>query len=284
MVAYASRKLSPAEKKYAQIQREALSIVYGVQKFRQYLLGRKFCLLTDHKPLLTVFHPEKGIPEMISSRLQRWAIILSAYTYEVKHKPSEQHGNADGLSRLPLEFDTEWTDESEDTVCLLEQQQLSQLPIKASDIRQATAQDPVLSKVYNFTMRGWPNSIRSLPSNLKPFYKHQFNLSTFNGCLLLGLRVVIPKKYHSPVLKLLHEGHPGITRMKSLATLHVWWPTINADIEQTVQSCSNCQETARDPVRVPLHQWDIPRTPWQRLHIDYAGPYRSTMWLLLIDA
>ena len=65
VVAYASSKLSPAKKKYAQIQREALSIVYGVQKFRQYLLGCKFCLLTDHKPLLSVFHPEKGIPEMI---------------------------------------------------------------------------------------------------------------------------------------------------------------------------------------------------------------------------
>ena len=56
--------------------------------------------------------------------------------------------------------------------------------------------------------------------------------------------------------------------MKSLARLHVWWPTINVDIEQTVQSCSNYQETARDPVRVPLHQWDIPRNPWQHLHID----------------
>ena len=72
--------------------------------------------------------------------------------------------------------------------------------------------------------------------------------------------------------------------MKSLARLHVWWPTIDTDIQQTVQSCYNCQETARDPVRVPLHQWDIPRNPWQRLHIDYAGPYRGTMWLLLIDA
>ena len=119
VVAYASRKLGPPEKKYTQIQREALSIVYRVQKFHQYLLGRKFCLLTDHKPLLTVFHPEKGIPKMISSRLQCWAIILSAYTYEVKHKPSEQHGNPDGLLHLPLEFDREWTDKTEDTVCLL---------------------------------------------------------------------------------------------------------------------------------------------------------------------
>ena len=72
--------------------------------------------------------------------------------------------------------------------------------------------------------------------------------------------------------------------MKSLARPHVWWLSIDADIQQTVESCSNCQETARDPVRVLLHQWDIPRNPWQHLHIDYAGPYRGIMWLLLINA
>ena len=80
---------------------------------------------------------------------------------KVKHKPSGQYGNVDGLLRLPLEFDTEWTDETEDTVCFLEQQQLNQTPIKASDIHQATAKDPVLSKVYSFTMQGWPYPVTS---------------------------------------------------------------------------------------------------------------------------
>ena len=80
----------------------------------------------------------------------------------------------------------------------------------------------MLSKVYNFTVRGWPDSIRSLPSDLRPFHKHRFNLSTFNGCLLLGHTVVIPNKYHLSALKLLHEGHPGRTHTNSLARPRVW--------------------------------------------------------------
>jgi len=97
-IAYASHKLTKAEANYAQIQKEALSIVFGVKKFRQYLLGREFRLYTDHKPLLSIFHPRKGIPEVAASRLQRWAITLAAYDYEVHYKPSTQHGNADALS------------------------------------------------------------------------------------------------------------------------------------------------------------------------------------------
>ena len=154
------------KRNYAQIQKEALAIIFGVQKFRQYLLGCKFCLITDHKPLLTIFHPAKGIPKTAASRLQRWAIVLSAYNYEVKCQPSEKHGNADALSRLPLDKDEDCVDDPDDTMCLLEQQQLNHLPIKATDIQRETSTDPVLSKVFNFTVRGWPLSVGLVPNEV----------------------------------------------------------------------------------------------------------------------
>ena len=283
-VAYASRKLTSAEQNYAQIQKEALGIVFGVQKFKQYLMGRKFQLLTDHKPLITIFHPNKGIPEMAASRLQRWAIILSSYDYEVKYQPSSLHGNADGLSRLPLHEEPLEQDDSREIVCALEEHQLQSLPIQASNIRVATSKDPTLSQVYSYTMRGWPNTAHSIQKEVKPYFSKRLQLSITNGCLLWGLRVIVPPQHREAVLRLLHEGHPGMSRMKSLARLHVWWPSIDEQIESLVKSCTNCAETASNPTKVPLHQWDIPAKPWQRLHVDFAGPYRKKMWMLVVDA
>ena len=101
-IAFASRTLTATERNYSQIEKEALSLVYGIRKFHQYLYGRRFVLVTDHKPLTTVLGPKNGIPPLAAARLQRWALLLSAYSYDIEFKPTRQHGNADGLSRLPL--------------------------------------------------------------------------------------------------------------------------------------------------------------------------------------
>ena len=103
-ICYASRTLSPAEKNYSQLDKEALSIIFEVTRFQQYLFGRHFTLLTDHKPLIYLFHPHRSVPQMVSARIQRWSLILGAHSYDIRYRPGKDHGNADSLRRYHCQY------------------------------------------------------------------------------------------------------------------------------------------------------------------------------------
>ena len=89
-ICFASLTLTQAERNYTNLEREALSIVFGVKKFHQYLFGRPFTLMTDHKPLESLFNEKKPIPTMAVARIQRWALTLAAYKYTIEYKPGAQ--------------------------------------------------------------------------------------------------------------------------------------------------------------------------------------------------
>ncbi|KAL5516215.1 hypothetical protein EMCRGX_G001496 [Ephydatia muelleri] len=93
---------SCAEKNYSQLDKEGLAIIFGVEKFHNFLFGRQFTIFTDHKPVKHLFGEDKPIPPMASARLQRWALKLSAYQYKIAHNPGKDNANAYVLSRLPL--------------------------------------------------------------------------------------------------------------------------------------------------------------------------------------
>ena len=102
-VAYASRSLTPAERKYSQLDKEGLAIIFGVKRFHHYLLGRRFTIYSDHKPLQHLFGRSRAIPPMASARIQRWALTLSAYDYEISYKPGKELiSSADFLYQIVL--------------------------------------------------------------------------------------------------------------------------------------------------------------------------------------
>ena len=99
-IAFTSRT-SPAERKYAHLDKEGLSIIFGVKKFHGYLFVGKFVIRSDHKPLQRLFNT-RAIPQLASARLQRWSLILSMYDYTILYRSGEKHANADSLNHLPL--------------------------------------------------------------------------------------------------------------------------------------------------------------------------------------
>ena len=132
-----------------------------------------------------------------------------------------------------------------------------------------------------FTRRGWPPSV---PPDVKPFYDRRQELTVEGDCLLWGTRVVVPVKLRQRILSDLHRDHGGIVRMKAVARSYMWWPGMDGDLENLAKSCTACQAVKSAPSAAPLHPWLWPDQPWQRIHIDYAGPFRGKMFLLLIDA
>ena len=281
-IAYASRTLSPAEKKYSQIEKEALGLIYGVKKFHQYLWGRHFTLVTDHRPLLTLFGEHKSLPTLAAARIQRWAIILSAYDYHIVYRKSEEHSNADGLSRCPLpETSDIGTAVTTAVVHSLLAEHLQGAPLNATQVARMTRTDSELSRVYKYVMEGWPVRVEE---NLRVFYTKRNELSTEQGCVLWGTRVIVPFKLRRAVLKEIHSGHQGIVKTKALARKYIWWPHLDSDVEQICRECETCQLEQKMPQQVPLHPWEFPGESWKRLHIDFAGPFLSSMFMIVVDS
>lgn len=165
-IAHASRSLTPAEKNYSQIEKEALALIFAVKKFHRMLHGRKFVLFTDHKPLLAIFGSKKGIAVYTSSRLQRWALTLLSYDFVIEHKNSEKFGHADVLSRLIANQREEGDScviasitsvEAEVSQILFDA--IDALPVTHQMIKQATAEDRILKKVLQYIRSSWPSKI-----------------------------------------------------------------------------------------------------------------------------
>lgn len=281
-VGFASRTLTKAEQNYSHLDKEALAIVYGVKKYHQYLFGRRFEIKTDHKPLTHIFSETRATPTMASGRVQRWALTLGAYDYIIQHREGKDHANADALSRLPLPTESPEPPKPAEVVHLMEH--LDSSPLTSAQIRSWTDTDPILSKVRRLVLTGWPSQDTEADPELLPYFRRRYELSTEGGCVLWGSRVIVPSQGWRRALEMLHEAHPGIVRMKSLARGYVWWPGLDHQIEACVKECVTCQSSRKEPPPTPMHPWSWPEKPWSRVHIDYAGPFEGRMFLLLIDA
>ena len=254
-VAFASKSLSDTEKRYANIERELLSVVFTCERFQTYLLGREFTVESDHKPLEMI-----ALKNLVAAppRLQRMLLRLQPFDCNIKYKPGKEMLLADVLSRLPSPANT--------TIEL--DMRIDHHGFTTNQIRQIDAEtstDPILSIVYNFTLDGWPGRRNRIPCIARQYWDQRDELSIDNGLLMKGPQIVIPVCQRERTLNNLHTGHKGTTAMSQLAKNTVYWPGIDADIEDFVNRCQPCLTSKPNNSREPLLPHSVPDGPWQKL-------------------
>ena len=178
-------------------------------------------------------------------------------------------------------FDGEEMEDDVDSVCLVRTISHQINPDNPLLVVRETAKDPILSQLMRFVKEGWPHAFLE---ELKDFKKLENLLSTENGCVFYGLRVIIPSTLRNHILKLLHLGHFGMQRMKQLARSTVYWPRIDFDIENLCRKCTSCGQFQNKPDKPSIHPWMMPEKPWSRLHLDHAINFLGRNWLVLVDA
>ncbi|KAL1446405.1 hypothetical protein WDU94_012412 [Cyamophila willieti] len=271
-IAYASRSLTSSEQNYSQLDREALAIIFGVTHFYNYLYGKRFVLITDNQPLSRIFHHNKALPQMTSARLLRYASFLSGFDYTVQFKKGKENQNVDCLSRIPIDTHLCSSDQYiGDEVNQLYAElilQVSSAKVTSESIKEETQKDDKLKQLIFELKNNSNESTYTLVDDVL-FYKD---------------RVVIPVSLQSQILSELHETHLGVMKMKQLARRYVYWTNIDRDIERLVRGCETCAQIKSSPPKVSVHPWECPQGNWERIHIDYAGPFQNAYFLVCVDA
>ncbi|XP_058816520.1 uncharacterized protein K02A2.6-like [Topomyia yanbarensis] len=278
------------EQRYGQVEKEALALIFAVTKFHRFIYGRNFSLHTDHKLLVAVFGPKKDIPIHTTNRLQRWALVLLSYDFEIKRISTHEFGYADILSRLidprakPDEDFVIASVQMEDDISATVDAELNTLPITFKHLQAATNKNKQLQEVIPYVQTGWPNTSKQVSSEIRPFYARKEALSVVRGYHTLAGRIVVPKMYQLSAHKSLHKGHPGQEMMKAVMRSHVCWPGVDQDVENFTASCRACTSVAKAPPKTLLSSWPQASYPWQRLHVDYAGSFEGHYFLIIVDS
>ena len=261
-VAYASRTLTPTERRYSQTEREALAVLFGIQRFHIYLYGMQFTVYSDHKALERIFTSVHQAP----TRIQNFVLKLQPYNFTVRYLKG-----SDNISDI-LSCDL-----TEKYVNYVMETSLP-IALALDELQQACKTDETLIKVRKCIQTNkWGKS-----DVLKPYQQTRNELSIKDSVILKANKIIIPTSLQKRVLNLAHESHQEIVKTKHQLKQKVWWPSIDIDVMNTIKTCHACQVTSVPPREPPVVMTKLPDGPWQRLAMDISGPIENKYYLLAV--
>lgn len=277
-IAYASRALTSTQQRYAQIEKELLAVVYGCNKFHQYIYGQTTKVETDHKPLEPIF---KKPLHQTPLRLQRMLLQLQRYSLQVEYKPGKEMYLPDTLSRAYLNEEKEDLLDEELEVSLLELD-LPVSPEKLQQFQDATEQDAALQHLKTTVLQGWPEKKSQVPPEIREFWSYRDEITYMHQLLFRNQTLIVPKVLRTEMLKKIHQAHLGIIKCKQRAREILFWPGMGKEIEAMVSQCPTCNENRNSNTKQPLIPHEIPERPWAKVGADLFE-FKNANYLLCVD-
>jgi transposase InsO family protein len=320
VVAYASKRLSRCERNYCVTRRELLAVVYFTKYFRNYLLGRRFSIRTDHAALQWLRRMSDPCGQQA-----RWIGALEQFDYEILHRPGTRHGNADAMSRRPCDkkrccpksdainemdesngesqprcaaVNNDTTAESANT------DEVSSLPALEM-IQQSQLEDGDISPIYNLIVSGneqptW-DDVAHMSNDSKALWRQWQRLCVTGGILYRRFervdtadsfwQVILPRTLRQEFVITAHEGatggHLGRKRTEATVRARAYWPGWMNDVKKILRRCTPCARyhrgtAPRQTVLKPFYSGE----PWETVSLDITGPHprsrRGYVYLLTV--
>ena len=273
-LAFASRALTGAESRYAQIEKELLSIVFAAERFEPYVYGRdKVRVETDHKPLEFIFKkPLNSAPK----RLQRMLLRLQKYNLQVVYKKGKEMFLADTLSRAYLP-EVNVCDHDHDLEAIDHKDNLAVSAERCQQISHASADDPVLQQLRATIRRGWPETKSDLPECLYPYFDYRDTLTVQEELVFKAQQLIVPACLRKEMMAVCHSTHIGVEGCIRRARDTLFWPRMATELREYVAKCDVCMAHRAAQTKEPILQHEVIARPWAKVGADLCEVDNRTL-------
>ena len=253
-LAFYSRKLNGAQKRYTTGEQELLSIVETLKEFRNILLGQRIIVHTDHKNIV--------YGKLSNDRIARWRLLLEEYGPTYVHVKGTDNVVADALSRMDADFEAEMpsADSTTEMANAFSKEKDESFPMSPKLIAKCQKQDKSLNKkVMNDTTKQY--SVQNIEG---------LDLVHYNG------KICIPNPLQRRIVAWYHEylAHPGQTRLEATIRQLYTWPKLREHVHEHCRTCDKCQLFKKQRKKYGhLPPKEAETTPWKRVNVDLIGPY-----------
>ena len=268
-VCYVSRALSETEKKYSVTEKEALGLVFCIDKWHVYLYHTEFDVIVDHNPLKFIFTTRTRA----SPRIERWQMKLQSYRFNIMYKQGSDN-IADFMSRIRNNPRTVESHETREYTNFIVNNSVP-YSMTLNEIRTASETDQEIQQISTAIKS---NDWTSLPK----YRSFQHEYCEVDGIILRSNRIFIPKSLTQKIIDIVHRSCLGIVKMKNIFRCKVYWYNMDKDIENLVNTCPSCQKLSKTQKPTPVQMTKLPKAPWSQIAADFYGPLPTGEKLLVV--